>query len=234
MANKLGRLTKAARRPQRKGRRTMRKWLGAGTLAGLALIAQAARSEEMPRFPPLKAEELTPAQKAWADLIAVPPRNAKFTAPPYRAYIRDPDLAPKLSSLSDYLRWNTSLPPRLSEMAILITARHWTAQYEWTAHYPLAMKAGLDPKILDAIAKGTRPDGMKDDEAALYDLGTALYRDKKVDDAVYKAALEKFGERGILDIVGIMGYYDLVSMTLITMQASAANNGVPLLPVLEK
>jgi 4-carboxymuconolactone decarboxylase len=212
----------------------MRKWLGAGTLAGLALIAQAARSEEMPRFPPLKAEELTPAQKAWADLIAVPPRNAKFTAPPYRAYIRDPDLAPKLSSLSDYLRWNTSLPPRLSEMAILITARHWTAQYEWTAHYPLAMKAGLDPKILDAIAKGTRPDGMKDDEAALYDLGTALYRDKKVDDAVYKAALEKFGERGILDIVGIMGYYDLVSMTLITMQASAANNGVPPLPVLEK
>jgi 4-carboxymuconolactone decarboxylase len=212
----------------------MRKWLGAGILAGLALTAQAARSEEMPRFPPLKAEELTPAQKAWADLIAVPPRNAKFTAPPYRAYIRDPDLAPKLSSLSDYLRWNTSLPPRLSEMAILITARHWTAQYEWTAHYPLAMKAGLDPKILDAIAKGTRPDGMKDDEAALYDLGTALYRDKKVDDAVYKAALEKFGERGILDIVGIMGYYDLVSMTLITMQASAANNGVPPLPVLEK
>ena len=212
----------------------MRKLLGASVLAVLALTTPAARSEDAVRFAPLKAEELSPPQKAWADLISAPPRNARFTVPPYRAYIRNPDLAPKLSNLSDYLRWNTSLPPRLSEMAILITARHWTAQYEWTAHYPLAMKGGLDPKIADAIARGTRPDGMKDDEAALYDLGNALYRDRKVSDAVYKAALEKFGERGIMDIVGIMGYYDLVSMTLITMQAGSANDSVPPLPALEK
>ena len=212
----------------------MRKLLGAGVLAVLALAAPAARSEDAVRFAPLKAEELSPPQKAWADLISAPPRNAKFTVPPYRAYIRNPDLAPKLSNLSDYLRWNTSLPPRLSEMAILITARHWTAQYEWSAHYPLAMKGGLDPKIADAIAKGTRPDGMKDDEAALYDLGIALYRDRKVSDAIYKAALEKFGERGIMDIIGIIGYYDLVSMTLITMQAEAPNDSVPPLPVLTK
>lgn len=212
----------------------MRKLLGASVLAVLALTTPAARSEDAVRFAPLKAEELSPPQKAWADLISAPPRNARFTVPPYRTYIRNPDLAPKLSNLSDYLRWNTSLPPRLSEMAILITARHWTAQYEWTAHYPLAMKGGLDPKIADAIARGTRPDGMKDDEAALYDLGIALYRDRKVSDAVYKAALEKFGERGIMDIVGIMGYYDLVSMTLITMQAGSANDSVPPLPALEK
>ena len=212
----------------------MRKLLGASVLAVLALTTPAARSEDAVRFAPLKAEELSPPQKAWADLISAPPRNARFTVPPYRAYIRNPDLAPKLSNLSDYLRWNTSLPPRLSEMAILIPARHWTAQYEWTAHYPLAMKGGLDPKIADAIARGTRPDGMKDDEAALYDLGIALYRDRKVSDAVYKAALEKFGERGIMDIVGIMGYYDLVSMTLITMQAGSANDSVPPLPALEK
>lgn len=212
----------------------MRKLLGASVLAVLALTTPAARSEDAVRFAPLKAEELSPPQKAWADLISAPPRNARFTVPPYRAYIRNPDLAPKLSNLSDYLRWNTSLPPRLSEMAILITARHWTAQYEWTAHYPLAMKGWLDPKIADAIARGTRPDGMKDDEAALYDLGIALYRDRKVSDAVYKAALEKFGERGIMDIVGIMGYYDLVSMTLITMQAGSANDSVPPLPALEK
>ncbi|MCC8954942.1 carboxymuconolactone decarboxylase [Bradyrhizobium sp. Pear77] len=212
----------------------MRKLLGAGVLAVLALTAPAARSEDAVRFAPLKAEELSPPQRSWADLISAPPRNAKFTVPPYRAYIRNPDLAPKLSNLSDYLRWNTSLPSRLSEMAILITARHWTAQYEWSAHYPLAMKGGLDPKIADGIAKGTRPEGMKDDEAALYDLGIALYRDRKVSDAIYKAALEKFGERGIMDIIGIMGYYDLVSMTLITMQAGSANDSVPPLPVLEK
>ena len=150
----------------------MKNLFGAGILAVLIAIPSAGRAaEDITRFAPLKAEELTPPQKAWADAIAVPPRNAKFTAPPYRAYIRNPDLAPKLSNLSEYLRWNTSLPPRLSEMAILITARHWTAQYEWFAHYPLALKGGLDPKVLDAIAKGTRPDGMKDDEAALYDLG---------------------------------------------------------------
>jgi 4-carboxymuconolactone decarboxylase len=198
------------------------------------LVPGASRAEEAARFAPLTPDQLTPPQKAWADAIAVPPRNAKFTNPPYRAYIRNPDLAPKLSALSDYLRWNTSLPPRLSELAILITARQWTAHYEWFAHYPLAMKAGLDPEVANGIANGVRPEKMKDDEAALYDLATALYRDKKVPDGVYKAALEKFGEGGIMDIIGIIGYYDLVSMTLITIQAGAPNNSVAPLPALAK
>lgn len=212
----------------------MKNLLAAGTLLTLLAVIPASRAEEITRFAPLKAEDLTPPQKAWADDIAVPPRNAKFGNPPYRAYIRSPDLAPKLSALSDYLRWHTSLSPRLSELAILITAREWTAQYEWFAHYPLALKGGLDPKVADAIAAGKRPDTMKDDEAALYDLATALYRDRKVSDAVYKAALEKFGERGIMDIIGIIGYYDLVSMTLITMQAAPPNDSVKPLPELGK
>jgi 4-carboxymuconolactone decarboxylase len=212
----------------------MKYLLAAIGLLTLVAAPQTGRAEDVIRFAPLKAEELTPPQKAWAEAIAVPPRNAKFGNPPYRAYIRDPELAPRLSALSDYLRWNTSLPPRLSELAILITARQWTAQYEWFAHYPLALKGGLDPKILSDIAIGKRPDNMKDDEAALYDLATALYRDKKVSDPVYKAALEKFGERGIIDIIGIIGYYDLVSMTLITMQVGAPNDSVPPLPVLSK
>jgi 4-carboxymuconolactone decarboxylase len=212
----------------------MRNWLAGAALAAMVAFPSAARSEDITRFVPLKAEELTPPQKAWADMIAAPPRNAKFTAPPYRAYIRNPDLAPKLSALSEYLRWNTSLSPRLSEMAILITAREWTAQYEWFAHYPLALKGGLDPQVAEAIAAGKRPDSMKDDEAALYDLTTALYRDRKVSDPVYKAALDKFGERGIMDIIGIIGYYDMVSMTLITMQAGAPNDSVKPMPVLTK
>jgi 4-carboxymuconolactone decarboxylase len=212
----------------------MKKLLAVSSLAALLVAPQAGRAEDITRFAPLKAEELSPAQQAWAGMIAPPPRNASIANPPYRAYVRNPDLAPKLSALSDYLRGNTSLPPRLSEMAILITARHWTAQYEWFAHYPLALKGGLDPKIAGDIAAGKRPDNMKDDEAALYDLAAALYREKKVSDPVYKAALEKFGERGIMDIIGIIGYYDLVSMTLITMQAGAPNDSVPPLPVLEK
>ena len=212
----------------------MKNLLAALCLAVLIAMPQVSRAEDIVRFAPLKADELNPAQKTWVDAIAMPPRNAKFGNPPYRAYIRSPDLAPRLSALSDYLRWNTSLPPRLSELAILITAREWSAQYEWFAHYPLALKGGLDPKVADAIAAGKRPDSMKDDEAALYDLATALYRDRKVSDPVYKAALEKFGERGIMDIIGIIGYYDLVSMTLITMQAVAPNDSVKPLPPLAK
>src|ERR1700680_3440932 len=211
------------------------KYLSAAIGLGILIAtSHVGRAEDIPRFAPLKADELTQAQKAWADMIAAPPRNAKFVNQPYRAYIRNPDLAPRLSALSDYLRWNTSLPPRLSELAILITARQWTAQYEWFAHYPLALKGGLDPKILSALAEGKPPSNRKDDEAALYDLAMALYRDKKVSDPVYKAALEKFGERGIMDIIGIMGYYDITSMTLITMQAGAPNDSVPPLPVLAK
>jgi 4-carboxymuconolactone decarboxylase len=191
-----------------------------------------ARADEITRFAPLKPDELSPAQKQWADAIAVPPRNAKFTNPPYRAYIRNPELAPRLSAMSDYLRWNSSLPARLSEFAILITARQWTAQYEWFAHYPLAMKAGLDPQVAKDLANGVRPQTMKDDEAALYELAMALYRDKKVSDEVFRTAQQKFGERGIMDIIGLIGYYDLVSMTLITMQATASNDSVPPLPPL--
>jgi 4-carboxymuconolactone decarboxylase len=117
----------------------MKKPLAAACLATLIVAPQVSRAKDITRFAPLKAGELNPAQKAWADMIAPPPRNAKFTNPPYRAYIRNPDLAPRLSALSDYLRWNTSPPPRLSELAILITSRQWTAQYEWFAHYPLAL-----------------------------------------------------------------------------------------------
>ena len=212
----------------------MKSLLAVVSLATLVATSQWSRAEDVTRFPPLKAEELTPPQKAWAEMIAPPPRNAKITNPPYRAYVRNPDLAPRLSALSDYLRWNTSLPPRLSELAILITARQWTAQYEWFAHYPLALKGGLDPKVAGDIAAGKRPDNMKDDEAALYDLAIALYRDKKVSDPVYKAALDKFGERGIMDIIGIIGYYDLVSMTLITMEAEAPNDNVLPLPASTK
>jgi 4-carboxymuconolactone decarboxylase len=210
--------------------------LAALALGFFALVSSstAGRAENMVRFAPLKPEELTPAQKAWAEELAAPPRNGKITNPPFRAYIRSPDLAPKLTALADYLRWHSSLPPRLSELAILITAREWTAQYEWYAHYPHAIEGGLDPKVAAAIAAGKRPEGMRDDETALYDLVTSLYHDKKVTDAVYKAALEKFGERGIMDIIGIIGFYDITSMTLITMKGGVPEGKTPPLPILEK
>ena len=153
---------------------------------------------------------------------------------PFAIWLRHPKLAEQADAFGSHLRLGTSVPRRLSELAILVTARHWTAQYEWFAHYPLAIKGGLDPAVAAAIAAGKRPEGMKPDEAALYDLCIELYRDKAVSDATYKTALGQFNERGIMDIIAIIGYYDLVSMTLITMQAAPPNDSVTPLPALGK
>jgi len=109
----------------------------------------------------------------------------------------------------------------LSEFAIMIAARQWSQPYEWRAHYALAIKGGLDRQILVDLGAGSRPQGMKEDEIALYDFCTELYRDKNVSDAAFKAALAKFGERGIMDLIGIIGYYDIASMALIVQKATA-------------
>lgn len=123
-------------------------------------------------------------------------------------------LGDRLQKVGEYIRFNTSIPLRLNEFAILITARHWTSQYEWYAHLPLALKAGLDPRIADELAMNKRPAGMKEDEAAVYDFCIQLHRDKKVSDAAYKRAVTLFGEKGVVDLIGVSGYYTAVSMTL--------------------
>jgi 4-carboxymuconolactone decarboxylase len=116
--------------------------------------------------------------------------------------------------VGEYIRFNTSLPHRLNEFAILIAARHWTSQYEWYAHHSYALKAGLDPKIAADLALNKRPRHMQDDEIAVYDFCTQLHRTKKVSDAAYKHALALFGENGVMDLIGVSGYYAAVSMTL--------------------
>jgi 4-carboxymuconolactone decarboxylase len=118
--------------------------------------------------------------------------------------------------LSDYLRFKSSLPPRLSEFVILITAREWTQQYEWNAHHALALKGGLKPEIANAVAEGRRPENMADDEAALYDFCIELHRNRSVSDPTYARALAKFGEQGVVDAIGLTGWYTLVAMTLNT------------------
>src|SRR5262249_41531264 len=150
-----------------------------------------------------------------------PPRNSALNGGPFNAYARSPGLGLLLLQVSDYVRFNSSLPPRLSEFAIMIAARQWSQPYEWRAHYPLAIKGGLDRQILVDLGAGSRPQGMKEDEVALYDFCTELYRDKNVNDATFKAALAKFGERGIMDLIGIIGYYDIASMALIVQKTTA-------------
>jgi len=176
------------------------------------LLMTVATASAADRFPGLALDQMTPDQKKVAEAIMSGPR--KSLSGPFNAWLRSPELADRLQRVGEYVRFNTSLPPRLNEFAILITAREWTAQYEWYAHRPLALKAGLDPRTADDLAAGKRPAAMQDDEAIIYDFCVQLHRRKNVDDATFKAALEKLGEKGVIDLIGVTGYYDVVSMTL--------------------
>ena len=164
------------------------------------------------RMPEMTLEKMTPAQRSIAEAIMNGPRGRLNG--PFNAWLRSPVLADRLQKVGEYVRFNTSLDKRINEMAILMTAQAWGAQYEWYAHAPLALKAGLDPAVVAAIGAGRKPDNMKDDEAIVWEFTTQLRRDHSVDDAIYARALEKFGEPGIIDLVAVNGYYDVVSMTL--------------------
>lgn len=186
--------------------------------------ASPAMAGERERFVELKSEQMTPEQKKVADAIVTGPR--KRLAGPFNAWLRSPVIADRLQKVGEYLRFNSSLPPRLNELAILITARAWGAQFEWYAHNILATQAGLDPKIAEELAEGKRPSAMRGDEAAIYDFCVQLRRDKKVDDDAYKAVFDRFGEQGIVDLITVNGYYDTVSMTLNVAQVPVPP-GVP-------
>src|SRR6516165_2497601 len=164
------------------------------------------------RFPQLPLDKMTPQQRTAAEAIMAGPRGSLNG--PFNAWLRSPDLADRLQRVGEYVRFKTSLDKRLNEMAILMTAQYWGASYEWYAHAPLAAKAGLAPEVIKALGEGKKPDNMKDDEAIVWEFTTQLRRDHGVDDAIYTSALEKFGERGIIDLIAVNGYYDVVSMTL--------------------
>ena len=192
---------------------------------GLAAVASDTWSqEELRRFKLIPFAEMTPAQKAYADAVMAGPTAATGSAAvvpgaatigsPFNVYARSPELASALRPVPEYIRFKTSLPARLNEFAILITARQWGAQYEWFAHHRLAMKAGLSPSVAEDLANGRRPTDMQADEAVIYDFSHELHTRQSVSDATYKAALELFGEQGVVDLIAVNGYYVLVSMIL--------------------
>lgn len=187
----------------------------------LAGSAMALTGERMPQIP---LEQMTPVQRAVAESIMAGPRGGMRG--PFNAWLRSPELADRLQKVGEYIRFNTSLDKRLNEMAICMTAQYWGSQYEWYAHAPLALKAGLNPDVLKAIGEGRKPDSMKDDEAIVWEFTTQLRRDHNVDDAIYGKALEKFGERGIVDLIGVNGYYDVVAMTLNVARVSPPDGEV--------
>ena len=207
----------------------------------LILLAATSLATGGERFPILQPEQMTAEQKKVLDAILSGPRAANYgpegvarvlRGGPFNAWLRSPELGDRLQKVGEYIRFNSSLPLRLNEFAILITAREWTSQYEWYAHHPLAMKAGLDPRIAEELALGKRPSGMKDDEAAVYEFCTQLHRNKKVDDAAFNRALALFGEKGVVDLIGVSGYYTAVSMTLNVAEVPVpAGTPLPLKPL---
>lgn len=180
------------------------------------------------RLPPIAADGLTAAQREAVAAFKVA-RGADVSGPFY-PLLRSPELMTRTRAMGDYLRYKSALPPRLSEFVILMTAREWTQQYEWNAHYPIAIKAGVKAEVANAIAAGRRPTSMSDEETILYDFCQELHHDKAIGDATYARALKAFGEQGVMDAVGISGYYSLLGMVLNTARTPAGEGaGIPIL-----
>ncbi|HWU39056.1 MAG TPA: hypothetical protein VN203_15500 [Candidatus Acidoferrum sp.] len=176
---------------------------------GMAIVAGAQNKD--PRFPEIKREQMTDAQKRVYDEIAGSRGGVRG---PFGPLLRSPELADRWQRLGEYVRYKTSLPARLNEFAIIITARVWGSKYEWYAHKPLAIKGGLAESIADDLAQNKRPAKMKPDEELVYDFCTTLHREHFVDEALFKRAMETLGERGAIDLVAVSGFYVAVSMVL--------------------
>jgi 4-carboxymuconolactone decarboxylase len=166
-----------------------------------------------PRFATLTPETMTPDQKRVADAIQSGPRGAGLRGP-FNALLRSPELCDLVQRVGAFVRFGTSIPQRLNELAIIMAGRKWTAQYEFYAHRRLAIEAGLSAAIADAVAAGTRPANMAADETTVYDFVAELLATGHVSDAAFQRVKDAFGERGVVDLVGAVGYYSLVSMTL--------------------
>ena len=210
----------------------MKKILGFALL-GAALLAPGilAAAADNGRFPAIAPDAMTAKQKEFARVLAYSPRaggnGGNVTNPPFKVYLRSPDFGVEAIKMSDYLRFGTGLDNRLTELAIIVAARNWDNDYIWSAHYGAAVKAGLDPSVGADMAAGKRPTKMKDDEAIIYDLLTEIYRDHALSQATYTKAVAKFGEKGVVDLIGLASYYGFTAMALISADAERPLNGAP-------
>lgn len=166
----------------------------------------------MPRLEPLDLDRLTPEQKRVADAIRSGPRGGMRG--PFEAWLRSPGLADHAQQLGAHCRFGTELPKDVAELAILLTGKHWKAQFEFWAHARLAREAGLPNDVIEAIRTGVQPRFERSDLGAAHAFVTEYLATNRVSDATYGRALATFGERGLVDLIGIVGYYGLVSMTL--------------------
>ncbi len=180
----------------------------------------------MSRIDVIAAQDMTADQRRVWEAIRAGPRG-QVAGGPFNAWLRSPELADRAQALGAFCRFQTSFEPRLSELAILVTARLWSAQFEWWAHARLARQAGLDPEIIAAIEARRQPTFTDQDERAIYDFATMLSTEHQISDPVYEEVRDRFGEGGVAELVGILGYYTLVSMTLNTFQVPVPDGEPP-------
>jgi 4-carboxymuconolactone decarboxylase len=184
---------------------------------------------EPERFAELDEASLSDEQRRVRAAILAGPRGGMRG--PFKALLRSPGLFDTAQRLGAYVRFRSSLPRALNELAILLTARHWTAQFEWYAHHRLALEAGLPPAVAAAIAEGRRPDAMSEEIAAVHDFVRSLLSTGAVPDAQFAAVRERFGEAGVVDLIGAVGYYSLVSMVLNVDRVQVPSGELPLKPL---
>jgi 4-carboxymuconolactone decarboxylase len=208
-------------------------------LAAAFCSALAMRAMAQERFPRLAPEQMTPEQRALAAAIqggpraSVPGRDNSIGGP-FNPWLRSPEVGDKLQQLGAQLRFHSSIPAALNEFAILITAREWSSQYEWHAHHRLALAAGLPASIAADLAQGRRPEGMNDEQRIVYEFCTEMHRNRFVSDATFAAAKQSFGERGVIDLIAVSGYYVAVAMTLNTARVGLPEGVAPPLPDLPR
>jgi 4-carboxymuconolactone decarboxylase len=164
------------------------------------------------RFAPLTHERMTPEQKTLTDHVLAGERGTM--SGPFNVLLRSPEMGDLAQKFGAQIRFHSSLPNKLNEFAILMTARYWSSQFEWYAHHRYALQAGLSPAVIEAVANGKRPASMSPDEEVVYNFCNELLNTKEVTDATFRAAVNRLGERSVVDLVGVVGYYHLVSMLL--------------------
>ena len=185
------------------------------------------------RMPPLAREQMDPAQQAAADELIAGPRKA--VKGPFIPLLRSPDLMARVQKVGEYLRFGGALPARLTEFATLVVARAWTQQFEWFVHVPLALKAGTSQQAIDDLREGRRPRALSDDEARVHDFVQELLTQHGVSDATYADAVAAFGERGVVELTGLVGYFAMLSMVLnVAHTPPEVVDGVTALPALPR
>jgi 4-carboxymuconolactone decarboxylase len=178
------------------------------------------------RLGPVPKDQYDDAQKAaHADFMAL--RKVDFSGP-WHVFIRSPELLTAAQRMGEYLRYRCSMSGRLSEIAILLVARFWTQDYEWGAHRKMALKAGVEASTIEAIRDGRRPSNLTPEEQSVYDFVSELLQTKRVSDATFAHATALFGENGVIDLCGIVGYYQLLALTMNVARTPAPEGEAPL------